>query len=363
MTSQEQEQLQEMIQEMELTSREATILQLLADDMEEFDIEELGELVRNNIITVGFTIDQLDTLLDEFYDAREAEATGQRLIGWMFRFPKPSENTPEPLISNIRVNRMDLSVTNDGSTFAETPLLHGQGSNTQGRSITLTPKVFFQRKDVETDQMFVPYPPAFDATLPRARTLRTLPMSTLEGYFPWADLAMLQRSDLDNFVDYVMRKNTAYTDLFFSGANMVYATMHNPTMRLEQLNLMDSTTNPPSSISVEDSRRPFTIKVEPYIAALDVTKEWLRQGTTAQGAPPIGENDPGEDEGEPAEIAAVAALPMAARMYPCPTVWDIGNQIGLEAARVIGASDSAVPLAFQNQVMARLYDNPSRYTD
>jgi len=264
-----------------------------------------------------------------------------QLIGWVFKFPK---NAGPRLISNILVERMDMKLSATRTDFPQVPLEY-----TGGGTVTLRPKVFYQRSTVDTDEFALPYSPAFPHTEPGMFDAPNLTMADLEGYFRWADLAMLQRGHLADFADFIFADGASqYNDLFFSGARLDYQTMHNPGMRLEQLNLKDSQPKdaagqPINLVGQPESRTPFTLKAEPYIAATRNKKDGsgagekeIVQGVMANVVGRAETSNVGEGE-----------VPISAHMFPCPTVWEYSNENAVMAARIMGTESPKVMAEFR----------------
>jgi len=237
---------------------------------------------------------------------------------------------------------MNMELTSTGTTFPETLLKHSDGS-----ALKLRPKVLFQLSKVSTSESALSYSKAFPYTRPVMIDAPELTMEELEGYFPWADLAMLQRGNLADFADYIFADGASmYNDLFFSGANLDYRTMHNPSMRVEQLNLKDSASGAPVGAN---SRTPFTLKAEPYIAANTPMRDFV-QNPDEMPAFNVEDTDAlvAHLEASPdspiilkslADAGGVDAPPISAHFFPCPTVWEYSNRVAIEAARIVGTTD------------------------
>lgn len=318
-------------------------------------------------ITAGFTIDNIGELMAGFRADRQAEKDQEverimaeckgdpvpvqpvipQLIGWVFKFPK---NEGTRLVRNIKVERMDMRLSATGTTFPQVPLLYDNAP------VILRPKVFYQRSTVDTDEFALPYGVAFPHTAPGMFDAPDLTMADLEGYFRWSDLAMLQRGHLADFADFIFADGASiYNDLFFSGARLDYQTMHNPGMRLEQLNLKDSQPKdaagqPINLVGHPDSRTPFTLKAEPFIAATQTKKD-------GSGA---GEKEIVQEalatvvrRSAPADVVESDSAPVSAHLFPCPTVWEYSNELALAAARIVGTSDSGVVSEFRSSFYLR----------
>ncbi|SER14563.1 hypothetical protein [Neolewinella agarilytica] len=324
---------------------------------------EVHQEMEQLTITAGFTIDNIGDLMAGFRSDRQAEKDQEverimaeckgdpvpvqpvipQLIGWVFKFPK---NEGTRLVRNIRVERMDMFLSATSTTFPETPLKH-----TNGDMVTLRPKIFYQRSTVNTDEFALPYGVAFPHTEPGMFDAPDLTMADLEGYFRWSDLAMLQRGHLADFADFIFADGASvYNDLFFSGARLDYQTMHNPSMRLEQVNLKDSATS--ILVGQPESRTPFTLKAEPFIAATRNKKDGssagekeVVQGSVAFVAGGAATANAVEEESE--------SPPISAHLYPCPTIWEYSNEVATIAARQTGSNEPALMKTFRSSFYQR----------
>ncbi len=356
MNQEQQELIERYIDQNNLSLAEAEVFRLLASELDNFDESIAKTLLKDLTITVGFTIKHLNVVLAEFAEERQNNIPGG-LIGWMFRYKKPIEGETIPLIRDITVNKLTLNIVEDGpSNFTDLPLRYSPPQSEESSTITIEPKIFFQRSTVTTDKMQMDYPDAFQETLPRMIDSPGLPMEAMEGYFPWADLAILKRSDIDNFIDFILIDETGYDDIFFSGANLGYTTMHNPSLRLEQINLVDSANG---NIVIEKEKiKPFTLKAEPYIVNEVLTEYWRNEAIAATASR---NSEPIEEETEQSEPLNTGGevLPTATWLFPCPPAWDISGQISFQAMILIDNSEAEVQRSIQNSVMSYFMNPPA----
>lgn len=286
---------------------------------------ESKKIIAANHLTAGFTIQNIGSLLDAYKTRRDNSPEGNEIIGWVFKFP----DSPTKLMSDIEIFRLEITVTATGSELTETRITHPDES-----SVTVIPKVLFQQRDVQQASPVGAYTPAYNETRPQVAPDNGLSIRDMEDHYDWAELALLQRFDLDNFADYLIGGPQGYNDIFFSGANLDFATMHHPVMRLEQFALDGG------SIPIEAARRPFTLKAEPYIA--DAGLNWL----PFSGAGGAGSRSAATDP-----TPSTTGLPAAAFMYPCPTAWDYGTLVAFSIAQRLGITNSELAASLQKRAI------------
>lgn len=357
MSQEQNEQVERYIDQNNLSLAEAEVFRLLADESDNFDEAITKSLLQDYTITVGFTIRHLNVVLAEFAEERQNNIPGG-LIGWMFRYQKPVVGGAKPLIRDITVNKLSLNIVEPApSNFTDLPLNYSLPQSEVESTITIEPKIFFQRSSVSSDKMQMDYPDAFQETLPRIIDSPNLPMEAMEGYFPWADLAILKRSDIDNFIDFILVDQTGYDNIFFSGANLGYTTMHNPSLRMEQINLVDSANG---NIVIEKEKvKPFTLKAEPFIVNEVLTEYWrteARAATAARNSDVIEEEE--TDQPEPINTGG-DVVPTATWLFPCPPAWDISGQISFQAMLLIDNSEADVQRSIQNSMMSYFMNPPT----
>jgi hypothetical protein len=274
------------------------------------DEEELRKIIGAAHLTVGFTIQNIRPLLDAYKTYRDNTPAGTEIIGWVFKYP----TTPAKLVSGIEIFRLEIEVTATGSKLMETRISYPDDPR-----FVIIPKVLFQQRIAQQPSPATTYGPAYNETLPQVAPNDDLSLRDMEDHYDWAELALLQRFDLDNLADYLIGGPQGYNDIFFSGANLDFATMHHPVMRLEQFALDGG------SIPIAEARRPFTLKAEPYIA--DANLDWLPfSGAASRGSRSISA-DPSP---------STTGLPAAPFLYPCPTAWDYGTLVTFSAAQRLG---------------------------
>jgi len=286
--------------------------------------EESRKVIAAAHLTVGFTIQNIRPLLDAYKTRRDNNPAGTEIIGWVFKYPQDSAK----LVSSIDIFRLEIEVTATGSELTETKI-----SSSDDPSIII-PKVLFQQRSVQPTSPAGVYQPAFNETQPQVAPNNDLSVRDMEGHYDWAELALLRRFDLDNFADYLIGGPQGYNDIFFSGANLDFATMHHPVMRLEQFALDGG------SIPIEEARRPFTLKAEPYIADADLN--WLAFS---------GAGDTGSRSVTADPTPSTTGLPAAAFMYPCPTAWDYGTLVALTIAQRVEITNSNLVVSLQKRII------------
>jgi len=327
------------------------------------------EMAAEMEVSVGFTINRLAALLTR---TRFGEVTPEgevRLLGWMFWMPNNPPEHNNKLIRDITVEQLSIIITDTGSKLERTPLLHPDS----GTSVELSPKIFYQQKELASSDLLTTYQEAFDQTLPRFLPDMGIPVSDLEEYENWTDFAYLSASDLQTMKMMVTDDATIYSDVFFSGARINYATSHNPLMRVEQINLVNKHTN---ERLAPISHLPFTLKAEYYVASDDDRRNWLRSpGETGSALPPpdprpttdqvnrsVNDNESVQPQkgtftvgtGNPKLSATSQAfIPGNILLSPCPPVWIIPPQVGMELKK----SFPSLGLAEVSNLSVILYDS------
>lgn len=307
--------------------------------------EPTKRMVESFHVTVGFTIDRLDKILESLKFSIVTPDQETQVLGWIFWFPNNPPDVNDKLILDISVEQLEIVITNTGSELNRSPLL-AFGSS---QNITLAPKIFYQPKEINGSPLDSSYATAFDETLPRFVADNEIPVSALEEYENWTDFAFLPTSELKN-MKAMLSGNTIYSDVFFSGARINYATSHNPLMRNEQLTLPNKHTG---EVLAPESHLPFTLKAEYYVASDDNTRAWLRS-PVAEGSqlpppvPPLSgsgnrlqpqvNDDSAEEsrerEEEPATPTSEAFMPGTYIIPPCPPVWIYPPQVAKEVQSI-----------------------------
>ncbi len=260
--------------------------------------------------TAGFTIPDVYNLLPI------SSSTDTDLVGWMFIFPT-GEGTKE--MQQVEIKKL-WKTTEGGFSVLFTQDFIPAG--------VIQPHICTQVPRTYSSQHTIGYVPALTLT----QTAFTpqpngLSLSDLSHYRKWAEAAFIRRTDLDLLRVYLDPANgNGYNDIFFSGAEVRYSTMHNPRLRVQQHNY-------PAPPPIYDSGHAFTLKAEPFDATAT--------------APPLPQRDElidaqvtGEIDGDTAPVPTVseeipaARAPGAFMMIPCPDFWEVSQ--GIAAAMSTG---------------------------
>lgn len=305
--------------------------------------------------TLGFTIENIAAKLPDFGE-------DPLLLGWMFFFikAKANPNSARERIENIADIRMkEVRLVTDGrraykmemndlsaSDFKIKPLLH-----TQEEAPVFLPNVTEETSDGPV--IHVPnydqclgstvsgYAPPTDIDGPEAPLI-----VNLEEYQAWADAAYIRATDLRLLKTYLVNDAAGYDDVFFSGAELDYSTLHNARLRLEQRYLKldpdiveDDTVNggkkfkdgktvgkisdPLAGFYYLDSSVGFTLKAEPIVMTESSGGSGSSGGNLSLTRGNASANDGYAVSGE--------MMPGAFTMVGCPKTWEIMQAIRNEA--------------------------------
>lgn len=278
-------------------------------------------------LTVGFTVDRLGELLQQI----DPSGSGglNKTLGWNFVLPPEGAATGDGLISGITVNRVFAEVSQAETEIKVIPLSYPNG----GTAVSLTPKVFYQRKSIGPNTPPMTYGNAFDLTLPRCIEIPDLKVKDFEGFKNWTDLAFFSRGALEQSQSYLSGSVTGFNDMFFSGCTINYATPHNPLLRVEQLTIAN---RHDGNLLGAEASLPFTLKAEYYISSEHTGQAWLGlAGDETSTAPPFYPGEVKVPSGtarnrslDPASTTEQAFLPGALILPPCPPFWRYPETLG-----------------------------------
>ena len=325
--------------------------------------EATRKMVESYKVTVGFTIEGLDRIIESLKFSVATPNQEKSILGWVFWFPNNPPEENDRRVNEISIEQLEITITDNESKLKRNPLLAFGSSE----SISLVPKIFYQPKEINGSPLDSPYSRAFDQTLPRFIVDNEAPVSALEEYENWTDFAFLPASELKN-MRMMLSEDTIYSDVFFSGARINYATSHNPLMRNEQLTLPNKHTG---EILAPESHLPFTLKLEYYVASDDNSKAWLRSPNEkgSQIPPPVSAPADDDDtsslqrrvsiekalEGETPTEASEAFMPGTYIIPPCPPVWIYPFQVARELQANYADIDTKSLIAFTEKVYSYLH--------
>ncbi|MFK8163961.1 MAG: hypothetical protein AB8H12_16060 [Lewinella sp.] len=305
---------------------------------------------RDGHASAGFVIPQINAILN----ADSNQATD--MLGWMFLFPK-KEREDTPAMRQIEIKQL-WKTTQGGSVvvYLEDFLPPG----------TILPKICHQVFRTYSSEHTIDYSPALQLTnIVITDPPAALPISALTYHRDWAEAAFLRRSDINFLRDYLSANSSqGYNDVFFSGGEVQYGTMHNPRLRVQQHNYKPEG----SAMPLYNTGYAFTLKAEPFIAGRISNPD----------LPPDSPLPPGEDETESELIdkngtkqaqatenqdaqesqeVSASKAPGAFMMIPCPDFWDIIHETAVE----MSAGDVLFGASIVPQVGENL--NPSLFRD
>jgi hypothetical protein len=270
--------------------------------------------------SAGFIIPQIHAVLN----ADSNQATD--MLGWMFLFPK-EEGVDTPAMRQIEVKQL-WKTTQGGSVvvYLEDFLPPGM----------ILPKVCHQESRTYSSEHTINYYPAHQLTnIVIADPPVELPITALTYHRNWAEAAFLRRSDINFLRDYLASNSSqGYNDVFFSGGEVQYGTMHNPRLRVQQHNYKPEG----ASIPLYNTGHAFTLKAEPFISGSNSTPD----PPTDTPLPPVeGEkeieliettdlNQTQARRNQESQQVSAAKAPGAFMMIPCPDFWDIIHETATE---------------------------------
>ncbi len=257
--------------------------------------------------TAGFTI---PNILDKL---PASNSTDIDLIGWMILFPKTG---PETEMRKIEIKKLWKSTSGGFSVLFTADFISAD---------TIIPHICRQVPRTSSSQHTIGYFPALTLTQTVfTPQLTGLLMGDLSHHRTWAEASFIRRTDLDLLRDYLNPANqNGYDDVFFSGAEVKYSTMHNPRLRVQQHNY-------PSPPPIYDTGHAFTLKAEPFNAAAVAPVP----PPTPLPKPPIPSATAAAATGQPSgsSLVSTASAPGAFLMIPCPDFWEVSQGIAKEMA-------------------------------
>lgn len=330
--------------------------------------------------TLGFTIENIADKLPDFGE-------DPLLLGWMFFFikEKTTTNPNRDRIENIADIRMkEVRLVTNGrrsyqmvmndmpDPYTITPLLH-----TQEEAPVFLPNVTEQTPDGPVIRV-----PNYDQCLSSTVSGYASPTDidgpeaplivNLEEYQAWADAAYIRATDLRLLKTYLVNDAAGYDDVFFSGAELDYSTLHNARLRLEQRYLrldpgileddgngkqrfkdgkrdgkiLDQTIDNDYYLEVGVA---FTLKAEPILKTMvSDDEEEDASGANNDDNNPDDSNEPSngdsdgsratdnDDSGDTNFALSGEMMPGAFTLVNCPNTWTLMQALRDEAAVATG---------------------------
>ncbi|WP_157472235.1 hypothetical protein [Neolewinella persica] len=266
---------------------------------------------RDRHYTAGFTIPGIYNLLPS------SSSTDTDLIGWMFLFPTGGTTVP---MKQIEIKKLWKSTQNGFSVLFTEDFISAD---------FIIPHICTQAPRTYSSQHSIDYIPALALTqtvfTPRPEGLD---ISDLSHHRTWAEASFVRRTDLDILRLYLDPANgNGYNDVFFSGAEVRYSTMHNPRLRVQQHNY-------PSPPPIYDSGHAFTLKAEPFDVTAVAPPPPVQEGDLIDQFDPIEGTVEGVKPPQVSTQVPAAKAPGAFMMIPCPDFWEVSQ--GIAAAMAEG---------------------------
>jgi hypothetical protein len=269
--------------------------------------------------SAGFTIPQIHAVLN----ADSNLATD--MLGWMFLFPKGEEDSYP--MQDIEIKQL-WKTTQGGSVvvYLEDFLPPGM----------IRPKICHQVTRTYSSEHTIDYSSALQLTnIVIADPPEELQVSALTHHRNWAEAAFLRRSDINFLRDYLASNSSqGYNDVFFSGGEVQYGTMHNPRLRVQQHNYKPEG----SVLPLHNTGHAFTLKAEPFIAGRTPFPDRpitdpispVESGTKIELIDEVDLDQDQQREALESQQVSAAKAPGAFMMIPCPDFWDIVHETASE---------------------------------
>jgi len=106
--------------------------------------EATRKMVESYKVTVGFTIEGLDRIIESLKFSVATPNQEKSILGWVFWFPNNPPEENDRRVNEISIEQLEITITDNESKLKRNPLLAFGSSE----SISLVPKIFYQPKEI-----------------------------------------------------------------------------------------------------------------------------------------------------------------------------------------------------------------------